>query len=200
MRRAIRKAPVLLTTGLLLAFPISATAKRAPAKKPKLLAHAAPSTPPSLELVKIDLPASAVQVLVGGTYRAPDPRLFTFTDERRRRFVPSIVECHPAEGVPEGEQARPAPRESKEGRWACSLGIARIYQRAALIGISVQVRSQTVAIAGDQVQSAWAEARSTTPLPISERPRAPGAPWGPVRPAPDGGPTRDNDAIDSEEE
>lgn len=152
--------------------------------------------PAQIELRSFDLVAGQAHVLVSGSSRPPESRLFTFTDERKRRFVPSLAECHPPD-----PDAADGPAHKDSGRWQCALFIPRIYQRAALVGLSVQVRGQTVAVADEQVQSSWAEARAHTPLKASaERPRAPSGPWAGARRAPDAGPTLDSDGVDSEAE
>lgn len=168
-----------------------------------------PLPPPAFDLRSIELNSSLgtaqVVVEVRGTSRPPESRLFTFSDARGRRFLPSLMHCepqpvglgHPAPGqlsAMAGGVLPPPPT----GAWRCTLEVPRIYQRAPLVGISVEIRGRVLHIAGDRVQAAWAEARAATPLPPSERPRQPGTPWPPARRAPDGGTAPDSDAVDSE--
>lgn len=146
-------------------------AKAKTQKKGPLLAQA--SSPPSLDLVDFDLAAGVAHVSVGGSPRAPEGRLFAFQDDRKRRFVPTPVSCQPQQ-------------DEGAGRWVCTLGIPRIYQRLTVVGLAVQVRGQTVAVSGDKVQEAWQAARAHIPLPAAERPRDPAVRR---RGVPDGGPT-----------
>jgi hypothetical protein len=150
-----------------------AQAKTKTQRKGPLLAQV--SSPPSIDLVDFDLAAGVAHVSVGGSARAPEGRLFAFQDDRKRRFVPTPVSCQPEQA--QGERA---------GRWACTLGIPRIYQRLTVVGLTAQVRGQTVAVPGDKVQEAWQAARAHIPLPAAERPRDPAVRR---RGVPDGGPT-----------
>lgn len=140
-------------------------------KKGPLLAQV--SSPPGLDLVDFDLAAGVAHVSVRGSARAPEGRLFAFQDERKRRFVPTPVSCQ-------------QDKEQGEGRWLCTLGIPRIYQRVTVVGLTLQVRGQTVSAPEDKVQEAWQGARAHIPLPAAERPRDPALRR---RQVPDGGPT-----------
>lgn len=150
--------------------------------------------PLHLEVKGIDLQTGAAVVLVTGPARPPEARHFVFTDDRQRRFLPSQGECQP---LPAGEGGAATPAKVG-GPWRCRLAIARIYQRAALVGVTVSLRERTASAATDRVRSLWAEARARTPLPASaERPRGGRQPWsGGTRP--DGGEIERGSAVIAE--
>jgi hypothetical protein len=184
-----------------------------------------PLPPPRLSLRSFDLAAGEAHVEVIGARHAPESRFFVFTDERKRRFVPFLLSCQAAAdqvadkpGAADGggvklaqagpgpgaskQEAEPEPvAQSKTGHWNCSLGIPRIYQRAALVGLSLEIHGHVVSAPADLLQSAWAEARAKNPLPAAaEKPRAPTAPWGGSRRPPDGGVAPAADEVESEAE
>lgn len=174
----------------------AAGAGRSAKKKGRPASSSVALPPLEIDLLSLDLASGSAHVLVDGSARAPEARFFTFTDERKRRFVPSLAECR-----------SPAPPAAEEkhaaGRWECTLGIPRIYQRSSLIDLSVESRGHVASVAGDKVRLAWAEARARTPLSaVAERPREPSAPWSSptVRRNPDAGSSESTDEVDSEEE
>jgi hypothetical protein len=203
----------LLAAAPILAAPAKKVQKRPPPKaqkgKKKSTPSGPPLPPPAVLLRGIDLAAGHALVDVAGSARAPEARIFTLTDERERHYLPHLVECHPQPVEPDQAGADkgslsastgPAVPPPPAGRWRCSLEIPRIYQRSALVGLSVQLRGQTIAVPRERVQAAWAEARAMTPLPAAERPRRPGTPWPAARRGPDAGPAPDPVEVDSDSE
>lgn len=183
-RKLLCALALSLVAALVLPGPALAKGKGKGKKKGKARSNdPALVVPLHLEVKGIDLQTGAAVVLVTGPARPPEARHFVFTDDRQRRFLPSQGECQP---LPPGEGGAAAPAKVG-GPWRCRLAIARIYQRAALVGVTVSLRERTASAAADRVRSLWAEARARTPLPVSaERPRGGRQPWS-GGPRPDGG-------------
>lgn len=156
-----------------------AAAKGKKKKKGKREPVVALVAPLRLELSGFDLTSGHALVQVSGPARAPEARHFLFQSEPQRRFLPTVIDCQPQGGdktATLGAGPVPVPRP---GQWRCRLGIARVYQRHTLTGISYTVREQTVSADGEAVRSLWAEARSRAPLPVGSnpRPRDQSGPW-----------------------
>jgi hypothetical protein len=114
---------------------------------------------PSLRVIAVDREARKLDIQLTGVKRAPEPNLFTFTDERGRRFVAMSVRCEP-----------PAPESPSRH---CAIEMPSGYERHALVGLELHLHglhSRAVAAPPDEVAAAWAAAvehvGSRAPAPL----------------------------------
>jgi hypothetical protein len=157
--RAVAPTRALLVATLLLACAVGAPARgKAKGKaRPKrrgpygassvVLRPAEAKGEASLRVRSIDLPHRTVVVEVGGFPRAPAGNLFTFTDDRGRKFIAIEARCE--EPFPSGTRV-------------CDLVTPEGYERHAWVGIELHLHgltSSTVAAPRDEVERAYEAAK-----------------------------------------
>ena len=117
----------------------------------------------SLRVRSIDLARRLVVVEVGGFPHAPAGNLFTFTDDRGRKFIATSARCE--EPFPSGTRM-------------CDLETPDGYERHAWVSLELHLHgltSSTVSAPKEEVARAYEAARallaeSGTPLPPSHEP------------------------------
>jgi hypothetical protein len=132
-------------------------------KKARTSQSANRATPVSLHLRSIDLIRRVALVEVAGLDRPPLGNLFTFTDGRDRHFVAMSVRC---EELPSGSRQ-------------CELDLPAGYERHRLVSLTLHVRglhSNTVAVEGDEIETAWSKAESEARTHARIPPAVPAAP------------------------
>ena len=115
-----------------------------------------------LKLRALDLKRRVAVVELTGFQRPPAANLFTFTDERGRRFVPTGARC----------------QEPADGARICDLELPEGYERHPIATVGLHVgglHSREIFASKDEIRAAWDAAQAST------------QPLGPPPPAPDGG-------------
>lgn len=117
-----------------------------------------------LKLRALDLKRRVAVVELGGFSRPPAANLFTFTDERGRRFVPTGARCQ-------------EPTADGRAR-VCDLELPEGYERHPIATVGLHVgglHSREIFAAQSEIRAAWDAAQAAT------------QPLGPPPPSPDGG-------------
>jgi hypothetical protein len=104
----------------------------------------------ALAMRAIDLRRRVAVVEVSGFSRSPAANLFTFTDERGRRFVATTAMCE--NPVPTGERI-------------CVLDLPEGYERHKLTALTLHVgnlHSREIAVPPEEIKKAWQQAEAAT--------------------------------------
>lgn len=120
----------------------------------------------SLRVRSIDLSRRVVVVELGGFPRAPAGNLFTFTDDRGRKFIATDARCE-----------EPFP----SGLRLCDLTTPEGYERHGWVGLELHLHgllSATVAAPREELERAYEAAREVgaEPAPVAADEKKPTAP------------------------
>jgi len=130
--------------------PVALAAPKKPARPAKGATRPAPAPadkqPPTLHVRSLDLAQRTVLIEISGLSAAPAANLFTFTDERGRKFVATDCRCQP-----------PFP----SGTRACDLEIPDGYQKHRLVSLLLHkggLHGKEIPADDYEVASVWAAA------------------------------------------